>query len=240
MQVVQTGPCRRWILLAVLFLAAGHAIAEGRNSSLKAIVEDAYKRYAWVSVFSMEKQGANGLPLKQETLSKLQEFFSHDLAAALRADSECSRKTGEICALDFDILFDSQDPEATDLVVTPVQKGRAEVCFNDQAKHRTCLLYVGVVEGGLPRIGDVVYSDGRSLRQLLGLKTIMGDDRQGLFELFRDQFQCVRGAHGSVQALRASKLPGVAGGGVPGQNPAPRHGEASTTSCCSLGCVVFT
>lgn len=171
MQLTQARRWRRLIFLLTFFpqFAAGQAISEDRNSSLQALVNDVYKRYSWVSVFSAEKQGDNSLPLKQEAFEKLVEFFSHDLAAALRVDAECSKKTGDICALDFDILFDSQDPGATDLVVAQVQKERVQVCFNDQAKRWTCVSYVGVVESGLPRIHDIIYGDGRSLRQLLRL-----------------------------------------------------------------------
>ncbi|MBK6851664.1 MAG: hypothetical protein IPG93_08630 [Burkholderiales bacterium] len=153
-------------------LVARQTFAEDRNSSLAALVKDVYQRYAWVSLSALPgKQGASRLPLKQETLGRLQEFFSHSLAAALRADSECSRKTGDICALDFDILFDSQDPVATDLAIETGRKGSVQVCFNDQANRRTCLSYIGAIENGRPRIDDVIYSDGRSLRQLLGIRT---------------------------------------------------------------------
>ena len=167
---IQAIQFRRFIVLIAFMSMIGQVVADERNGSLKAVIDDAYRRYAWESVFSVDSQNFSRLPLTLEKLSILQEFFAPDLAAALKADAQCAKKSREICSLDFDILYDSQDPSATDLVIKSMQSDRVEVCFSDQTKHRTCLEYIGDGRRKKPRIADIIYRDGRSLRMLLGLK----------------------------------------------------------------------
>jgi len=100
----------------------------------------------------------------------LNDFFVQDLASAIKADSDCANTSGEICAIDFDILFDSQDSEASDLVFNKQSRDRVEVCFKNGSAGKACVIHVGCVENSAHKIFDLIYQDGRSLRQLLGLQ----------------------------------------------------------------------
>jgi hypothetical protein len=110
---------------------------------------------------------------------KLQsKFLSQDLAAAVKKDSDESAKSGDIGALDFDPVSDSQDPMIKDLRIEPqpVQGDRAQVkvSFKSYDPKRDELLYDLVNEGGQWRVFNISKpgsgDEAWSLRQLLSLK----------------------------------------------------------------------
>lgn len=109
-------------------------------------------------------------PIQEEPVDKLKKFFVDDLAAAIAKDFDCSRKTREICQIDFDLLFDSQDPEVHDLSIKSGSQKSANVCFTDQIKEQRCFEFIGNTERTKLRIYDIKYDHfGRSLRSILKL-----------------------------------------------------------------------
>lgn len=139
------------------------------DTRLATLVSRVYERYAWVAVFSV-KAPAGAVPLAQARYKELQEIFVPDLARAVLNDAQCAAKRREICTLDFDLLFDSQDPSASDLVVQPGSSDtEVRACFNDATGVQRCLIFRGATVGGSVKVADIVYSKDRSLRQLLGM-----------------------------------------------------------------------
>ncbi|UUZ54020.1 hypothetical protein LP419_36990 [Massilia sp. H-1] len=96
-------------------------------------------------------------------------FFPTTLRA-VHADHQCVRRTGGVCLLGETILWGSQDPAAFDLEVEPVGMQTVGVCYKDLAGVRSCMTVKGASERGRPRIRDIVYADGHSLRAALRLK----------------------------------------------------------------------
>jgi len=157
-------------LLAVTALIfSGTTGASDARSEITALLSGLYQRYAWVAMFSVSPP-AGKVPLARASKNELFEIFAPDLALAIWNDSQCAEKRGEICVLDFDVLFDSQDPSARDLVIEPgKQAAEAQVCFKDATDARRCLTFNGVTINGKIRIADIRYPGGQSLRQMLRL-----------------------------------------------------------------------
>lgn len=142
-------------------------------SSLQSLVAASYKEYAWTVVFGVDNTSRSFTSLSQESLVKLKRIFTDELALAVFNDAQCTRKTKEICALDFDILFDSQDPDVRDLTIQSKTAQSVEVCFIEQNASRRCLELVGASANGKSgvRIYDIKYDKaGRTLRTTLKLK----------------------------------------------------------------------
>lgn len=172
MQLISVRRC--WVtaiaLLTLLLLQGGTgANASSDKTDLTNLVSGLYKKYAWVVIFSPSPL-TDTAPLAQASRKELQEFFVPDLAKAIWDDTQCMDKRQEICALNFDILFDSQDPSASGLTV---QAGGEEsevlVCFEVYSDYRKCLFFIGERVNGEFLIYDIRYPEQPSLRKLLGL-----------------------------------------------------------------------
>lgn len=153
-----------------ILLQMSVAAAPGADTTrLSKLVSEVYARYAWVAMFSVNPP-PSAAPLAQAKSAELQATFVPDLANAIWDDAQCAKKRGEICTLDFDILFDSQDPSASDLTVESNANGSEVLaCFKIVDGARKCLTFVGADIRGVTRVADVIYPGQRSLRQLLGL-----------------------------------------------------------------------
>ncbi len=136
-------------------------------SDLGRVVTGLYKDYAWSAVFGAELS-SKMKSINTEDEKVLRKYFSAPLAKAIADDSRCTAKSGELCKLDYDILFDSQDPAISDLNVVDCGKECVKVCFQERDKKK-CITIAGRGEKGAARITDLVYEDGRSLRKSLGL-----------------------------------------------------------------------
>jgi len=158
-----------WVLATLTLLQLTSVAAQDPGpSGLSKLVSGLYARYAWVAVFSTTPP-ANAVPVAHASRLELQATFVPDLASAIWKDTQCAAKRREICTLDFDILFDSQDPSASELTVQGNGASEVLACFNVVGGARKCMLFVGAKVNGVARVADIVYSDQRSLRQLLGL-----------------------------------------------------------------------
>ncbi len=170
---MQVSPISRWwrqvftCLIAIqLFTPTTCFSSENRLATL---VSRVYQSYAWVAVFSISPP-RNALPLAQASREELRGIFSPELAQAIWADAQCAQKRGEICLLDFEILFDSQDPSAVELTVRPgSHAGEVIACFKDIEGTQKCLTFLGKAVGRSTRVTDIIYPGHQSLRQVLGL-----------------------------------------------------------------------
>lgn len=158
------------MLLGALPLSTA-AAQKIKTNRLSSVVTDIYVAYAWMTVISISSTPAP-VPLEEATKIQLEKFFTPDLARAIREDYVCKKTSKEICAIDFVLLFASQDPAVEDLVVEEEEAWagtHARVCFTEYDKTRKCLFFKGELIKGAPRIADIIYPGPHSLREILGL-----------------------------------------------------------------------
>jgi hypothetical protein len=85
-------------------------------------------------------------------------------------DAACQIRSQGICNLDFDLLFDSQDPRVTDLEVRTTSPGHVAVVYKDPVDGKTMRIDFDVVRVSRTwKIADVIYSrrDKVSLKRVL-------------------------------------------------------------------------
>ena len=134
-----------------------------------------YRNFAWEAL-SSDSEVFGGL-LASQSASSLSRFFDARLVQMIREDNACQLRTKEICKLDFDILFDSQDPRVIDLSIAAVSSHVVEVTFKDPVtEEKTQISYTLAKQANGWRITDVVYTKHpqRSLRTLLAASSKRG------------------------------------------------------------------
>lgn len=92
-------------------------------------------------------------------------LLSHSLSALMRADQKCAQKHG-VCQLDFDPLYDSQDPEI-ERIEYRCQKNQVIATLfapNDKPKP---IAFAFIRENGVWKIDDLYYTQQRHLKQIL-------------------------------------------------------------------------
>lgn len=158
------------ISLAVFFMASSAATPRASDEQI-AIVGSLYKAFAW-QVLS-NSNNIFGKPLTQQEGAILRRYFNQELASLLLKDRQCTTASGEICNLDFDPIFASQDPAATDLSIRSAPNDMVAVEFTYPSSGEKVRLEYRLAksqEGW--RIGDIRYPgmSGASLKQLLARK----------------------------------------------------------------------
>lgn len=143
--------------------------AKVRNEST--VVARLYKDFAWQAVAS--QPDLFGEDLSHQSKSTLEKYFAPALADLLIKDAACQMKSQGICNLDFDLLFDSQDPRVTDLEVSMTSPGKVSVVYRDPVDGTATRIDFDVARvAGTWKIMDVVYHrPGQvSLKQVLSRK----------------------------------------------------------------------
>ncbi|GAB3461058.1 hypothetical protein GCM10027321_21220 [Massilia terrae] len=141
--------------LAMILLGAVPADAAQRETEAK-VVARLYKDYAWQAIATQPDLFGEGLAGASK--AELERYFSAEMAQLLFADSACQARTGEICNLNFDVLFDSQDPRVVDLDVQRVATGSVLVQFKDPiTDKKTVIEFKLAMQQGKWRIADIVY-----------------------------------------------------------------------------------
>jgi len=152
------------VLAAIAVVICGTAKAE----SAKSTVARLYKDFAWQALSSQSE--LFGDVLANQKKSVLERYFSPDLAALFVQDASCQAKTKEICNLDFDPLFASQDPSVADLEIGDATANTVPVEFKSPASNAKVKLEFKVTMiTGTWKINDIVYTDMNkaSLRKIL-------------------------------------------------------------------------
>jgi hypothetical protein len=164
---------KRLTLMASVALSigvSGSALATKADNEAT-VVAKLYKDFAWQAVAS--QADLFGDDLAHQGKATLEKYFAPALADLLVKDAACQARYQGICNLDFDLLFDSQDPRVTDLDVTRMSPGRVSVVYKDPVdESKTQIDFVVARVGGIWKITDVVYRrpDKVSLRQVLSRK----------------------------------------------------------------------
>jgi hypothetical protein len=159
------------ILAAALAIGAPCPTLAAGADNEAAVVAKLYKDYAWQAVAS--QRDLFGEDLAHQSKAVLETYFAPALAGLLVKDGACQMREQGICNLDFDPLFDSQDPRVTDLEVARASPGTVSVVYKDPVDGKTTRIDFEVARvAGKWKITDVVYRrpEKTSLKQVLSRK----------------------------------------------------------------------
>lgn len=161
----------KWLInlaLSILSCSLAQAFAAPVNAEAK-VVAHLYKDFGW-QAFASTQDELFGEGLEQQRKDVLARYFSPQLVELLIKDAECEARERGLCRLDFDILFDLQDPVVTDLAVRSVAPGKVQVRFKNPVDGEvTAIDFLVAQVAGQWRIVDVLYGPKpqRSLKQVL-------------------------------------------------------------------------
>lgn len=132
----------------------------GEATSPDAIVRDLYKLH------NAEK----GPFFDRQNRDLVGQYFTKELSDLIVKDAVAA--DGEVGALDFDPLYETQDPQITDLKIVPTDSGASgeatvEVSFHDSDKPRALTFRMRQDATKAWKIADIKYSDGRTLVEVL-------------------------------------------------------------------------
>lgn len=92
-------------------------------------------------------------------------LLTHSLKALIRADQKCAQKHG-VCQLDFDPLYDSQDPEIERVEYRCQKEQVIATLFAPNDKPKS-IVFSLVRENGAWKIDDLHYATHQHLKQIL-------------------------------------------------------------------------
>jgi len=156
------------VLVTGAFAICGTAGAESAQS----VVARLYKDFAWQALSSQSELFGDVLSHQKKTV--LDRYFSPDLTALFLQDESCQSKTKEICSLDFDPLFASQDPGATDLEIGEAKSNTVPVEFKSSiGSAKVQLDFKMTMIAGAWKITDIIYTgmNKASLRKILSKRS---------------------------------------------------------------------
>lgn len=165
-------------LCAGIGVSACLPASAGENGTPASVVARLYRDFAWQALLMTGDQPSDvrrvfGDPIANADRITLARYFSPALVQVLRKDALCRTKTREICRLDFDPIFASQDSAATDLRIAEKSPGVVGVSFRYQGQSQPVELDFSVKRfADNYRITDIIYLNGhkRSLGYILGQK----------------------------------------------------------------------
>jgi hypothetical protein len=142
--------------LASLLLLA--PCAQARPGPSSDVVYRLYKDYAWEALFEDSGKIA-GKPLLLQPRQVLARYFDATLVRLLLKEQAClARHVGEVCNLDFNPIFASQDPGATGLKIASSTQAQVEVQFTYPSDRSTVRLVYRMVQTRSGwRIQDIRY-----------------------------------------------------------------------------------
>jgi hypothetical protein len=159
------------IVPAALAIGWSATVLAAKVDNEAVVVAKLYKDFAWQAVAS---QGdLFGDDLSHQSKSTLEKYFAPALANLLVKDAACQKRFQDICNLDFDLLFDSQDPRVTDLDVSTTSPGKVSVVYKDPVDGKATRIDFDVARvAGIWKITDVVYHrpEQVSLKRVLSAK----------------------------------------------------------------------
>lgn len=138
-------------------MQAAHAQA-GKSSDVVYLL---YRDYGWEALFAAPDDGgaALGRPLLAQPRGVLSRYFDDALVSLLLQEQAClAQHVGEVCNLDFNPIFASQDPAASDLQIGSRRPAQVDVQFvYPSTRHTVRLEYRMVRTRAGWRIDDIRY-----------------------------------------------------------------------------------
>jgi Protein of unknown function (DUF3828) len=157
--------------LCLLFcLLVSTARADGAVDPAKSVVEKLYRDYAWVVL--IDNSGLVNLVDQSE--AELSKYFTASLSNLISKDHKCAEATQDVCNLDFDPIYDSQDPSGTHQLRIGQMNHASEVMVTFlprwSSPNMTELRFKMTDTSTGWRIDDIYYRDHESLRSILQQK----------------------------------------------------------------------
>lgn len=171
-------PTRSIILAALtagasLALISSNALPEPASPSSGGVevVAQLYRDFAWEVV--VDEPIWHGHSLAELPRKALARYFDDSLVKLFLNDRACEEKGQGICRLDFDVIWDSQDPAGANAVNVTATKDSnvVAVAFRRGSNGETTKLRYSVVRTKAGwRIRNIAYEDRDTLRRLLESK----------------------------------------------------------------------
>lgn len=156
------------LVLALLFGSAGQALAADAPSPAVAAVAALYRDIAWQAV--IDKPLDAGPALLEQGRDQLRKYFDAALADLIVADRACTARGQGICGLDFDPLWNSQDPVGARVSIT--QGSRADevlvtVAYPKARDRKPMVFQMAQASGGW-RVSDIRFpGEKKTLKAIL-------------------------------------------------------------------------
>jgi hypothetical protein len=160
-----------YIYCAVFFIFPN--IAVGADTGAISIVYKLYRDYGWEALFddtdTADAVKFLGKPIARQPKNILVHYFDNNLANLLVQDANCvENNPGEICNLDFDPIFASQDISACNLKISDNYDKTINVEYEYPSNHQKIkIIFVVKKQKTGWRISDINYGDGYSLKKIL-------------------------------------------------------------------------
>ena len=156
------------LLIVLSLILPFHAVAADAHVYKKPedVVAWVYRDFAFDAIMPLYWKNASLIEQPKKTLLL---YFTDNLASLILKDRQCVKRTHEICKLNFDPIFASQDPGVRDLEIAPADKSNTvHVKFSYPGNGEKINLSYKIEKTGYGwRISDIIYSDGGSLLKLL-------------------------------------------------------------------------
>ena len=141
----------------ILFMSAFYVLACAKDDSPQEIVSALYKDWG--------HQQDN--PIQKQSLTILKKYFSSDLADLLDADNKCVNE-GYVCNLDFNLLWNSQDPVAEKATISLGSTSDEAIVQIPGLQNKTeKIIFKLKEESGEWKIDDIQYPKIPSLKKQL-------------------------------------------------------------------------
>lgn len=120
------------------------------------VVAWVYRDFAFNAIMTLYWKDASLIEQPKEILLL---YFTDELASLIIKDRQCVEETHEICNLNFDPIFASQDPGAMDLEISPADKSNTvHVQFTYPGNGQKISLSYGIEKTPRGwRIKDIIY-----------------------------------------------------------------------------------
>ena len=152
-----------FIAILLIIFSAGYSFALDRVSeSPEHFIQRLYKEY--LADYQQDKYWL-------DNKEKLLQYFDRNLNSLFLRDEKCKEKEQGICNLDFDPIIDAQDydekyPTNVDVkVVNSEFPVKVKVVFTNMGP-RTLIYEIKKTKKGW-RISDIIYPEGKSLKEIL-------------------------------------------------------------------------
>ncbi|WP_155393682.1 DUF3828 domain-containing protein [Xanthomonas albilineans] len=161
--------CARWSLLVLLSL---NCTAQANNNPSSTVCR-LYRDYGWPALFQSDDEARRylGKPIAEQSKEILSKYFDPHLTQLILNEADCNaRSRGELCKLDFDPIFASQDDAAINLVVKDAGGGNVDVQYTYPSSGQKISLDFKLKNLSVGwRIYDIIYlsDENSSLRGIL-------------------------------------------------------------------------
>jgi hypothetical protein len=126
-----------------------------------------YRDFSW-EVTMGDQYWQNGTLIEQPR-EVLSQYFSDEMVSLIIKERACVKAKHELCNLNFDPIFVSQDPSAVDLEISHADKSNTvHVRFRYACSQERVNLYFKIEKTARGwRVSNITYGDGKSLLKIL-------------------------------------------------------------------------